>query len=193
MTIGGAITLAYAALFSTIEEQFLYFLYVPAILSLVVATSIFLQRSRGARVDPRTMWSSAPARVAVIVLCAFVLYDLGLWINTRTSRDSGLQQAVTWLQHDKGLSGPIANDTTVTTYLEQKSGLRAVAAGQPEQAAAEGVRYVTILSASVDGNYGYLDRTEANYYMTHGWLVFSTHDSTYGDIQIYRTTNPSLW
>lgn len=44
--------------------------------------------------------------------------------------------------------------------------------------AAEGVRYVTILSGSVDGNYGYLDRTEAGFYMTHGTLVFATHEST---------------
>ena len=49
VTIGGAITLAYAALFSTIEEQFLYFFYVPAILSLVVAATVIVQRARHVR------------------------------------------------------------------------------------------------------------------------------------------------
>src|ERR1019366_7988808 len=125
--------------FSTIEEQFLYFFYVPAILSLAVAVTGFVPRAHSARAQ---LWR----RLGMAVLCLFLLYDLGLWVQTRTSRDNGLQQVVTWLKHDRDLSGPVANDTTVTAYLEQRSGLKAVAAGRPALAAAEGVRYVTILS-----------------------------------------------
>ena len=194
VTIAGAGTLAYAVVFGTIEEQFLYLLYVPAILSVAVAATVFISRQRGTHFgEARHRSAQFWVRSIGAILAVFIVYDFGLWVHTRSEADNGMLRVVSFFQHQTRDPGVIGNDTPVTGYAEQRAGYQAILMGTPAAAAAAHVQYVTILSVSVDGGYGSLDRAQANFYETHGRLVFHFHDSTYGTIGVYRTDNPSIW
>jgi 4-amino-4-deoxy-L-arabinose transferase-like glycosyltransferase len=194
ITFAGAGTLAYAAAFGTIEEQFLYLLYVPAILSLVIGATVFIQQRRTAGAAEKTSRHARRwVRGMAAFLALFVAYDLGLWVHTRSQPDNGIQRVVRFFQHQTRNPGVIGNDTPVTGYAEQRAGYQAVLIGSPATAAAARIRYVTILSVSVDGLYGSLNRSQARFYEAHGHMVYSFHDATYGSIRVYQTNDPSIW
>ncbi|MGH8918831.1 MAG: hypothetical protein ACRD0H_10955 [Actinomycetes bacterium] len=201
VTLFGAATVFYALFFGTIEEQFLYFLLVPALLSLAMGGTLRAERVAGAgagRPGTRT-WAKARLRTrartrTLLVLLAIVsLYNLGVWAHVRSSPDNGLQRVTAWFQQHDPNPGLIGNDTQVTVYALQHSGLPATLIGAPRAAAAERIRYLTVLPTETAGNYGALDQAQEKFYEDHGQRVFSFHEATFGDVQIYRTTDPSVW
>ncbi|MGH9095458.1 MAG: ArnT family glycosyltransferase, partial [Acidimicrobiales bacterium] len=201
VTLFGAATIFYALFFGTIEEQFLYFLLVPALLSLAMGGTLLAERVAGAgagRPGTRT-WAKARLRTrartrTLLVLLAIVsLYNLGVWAHVRRSPDHGLQRVTAWCQAHDPNPGLIGNDTQVTVYALQHSGLPATLIGAPRAAAAEHIRYLTVLPTETAGNYGALDQAQEKFYEDHGRRVFSFHEATFGDVQIYRTTDPSVW
>jgi hypothetical protein len=187
VTLSASLTLVYAVLFGTIEEQFLYFMMVPAILSVASAAVLAVGSIPGP--IRRGRWSR---RIAVLLAITLV-YDGGLWVQTRASADNGAQRVVEWFAAHDPHPGLIGDDTEAITYALQHYGYGAVNIPAPADAQRLKVRYLTVLSKQVAGNYGYLDADQAAFYERYGQLVFSFHESTYGDVQIYRTTNTTIW
>lgn len=188
VTACGAVTIFYELFFGTIEEQFLYFLIVPAMLTLAVGTTVVIERHRSQ--ERANRW----ARVALAVLVVLSCYNLAVWVNTRTSADNGEQRITEWFRQHAQHPGMIGNDTEVTVYALELTGFKAVPmSGTPSVAAAEHVRYLTVLPVETAGNYGTLTKSEERFYERHGKRVFSFRENTYGDVQIYKTTDPRLW
>jgi hypothetical protein len=189
VTLAGAISLAYSVIFGTVEEQMLYFMYIPAILSLMAALVVFA-RSRF------HTYSTANHRFRRVVASAVVLfsvYDLGVWAQIRSAPDNGIQRALTWFQTYAPHPGVIANNTEVTTDLLVRSGFQAMSLTDPQTAARQHVRYLVLLSSTLVGNYGSLNRAQAQFYEHFGQPVFQFHESTYGEVSIYETTDPDVW
>jgi 4-amino-4-deoxy-L-arabinose transferase-like glycosyltransferase len=189
VTLAGAISLVYAVLFGTIEEQMLYFMYVPALLALM-ATVVILAR---ARYVERPKANHRLRRAVAWGVLLFAVYDLGVWVSVRSTQNDGLQRVTKWFAANAPHPGVIANDTEVTMLLLQRSGFAATQISTPETAAAEHVRYLTILSASLVGNYGSLNPAQAAFFAHYGRLVYQYRESTYGTISIYQTINPAVW
>jgi hypothetical protein len=183
----GAITIFYSVFFGTIEEQFLYFLLVPAILSLAVGVTVFVERRRGRAGSPS--WG----RIALVLLAVMTCYNLGLWVVTRTTPDNGQQRIAAWFSAHAPHPGIIGNDTQVTVYALQRTGFEAVTMSTPAVAAALHIEYLTVLPVETAGNYGAITEAQERFYERHGRRVFSFSEPTYGDVQIYRTTDPSVW
>ena len=188
VTVCGGLTVFYALFFGTIEEQFLYFLFVPALLSLAVGVADGVRRRAALR--PRR----TPAHFLALGLLAVVgCYDLGVWAHIRTSPDNGQQRIAAWFAAHAPHPGIIGNDTQVTVYTLQRTGFDAVLMGSPAAAAAEHIRYLTVLPTETAGNYGALSPAQEQFFEAHGRRVFSFHEATYGDVQIYETTDPAAW
>jgi 4-amino-4-deoxy-L-arabinose transferase-like glycosyltransferase len=189
VTLAGAISLLYAVLFGTIEEQMLYFMYVPALLAFMAAVVIL---ARTCCVE-RPKANHRLRRVVAWGVILFAVYDLGVWVSVRSTQNDGLQRVTNWFASNAPHPGVIANDTEVTMLLLQRSGFAATQISTPETAAADHVRYLTLLSASLVGNYGSLNLAQAAFFEHYGRLVYRYHESTYGTVSIYETNNPAVW
>ena len=198
VTFGGAVTLGYAVLFGTIEEQFLYYLYVPALLSMVLG-AVFGTR-RLLESGASTWWR----RAAVACLVVFVLYDFGVWVQIRTTPDNGLQRMVSWFHTHAPEAGTISNNGDASAYMLQRDGFpKEILAGTPRSMAKDHVRYLVVLKSIAVGNYSEegvggipgsgIGARQVSYYANHAREVFSFPEATYGRVTIYETDNPSLW
>ncbi len=187
VTVCGGLTVFYALFFGTIEEQFLYLLFVPALLSLAVGVAEGIRRR--SVLGPRR----ATHFVAVGLLAVVACYDLGVWAHIRTSPDNGQQRIAAWFATHAPHPGIIGNDTQVTVYTLQRTGFDAALMGSPAAAAAEHIRYLTVLPTETANSYGALSQAQERFFEAHGRRVFSFHEATYGDVQIYETTDPAAW
>jgi hypothetical protein len=185
VTMAGVITLVYAGLFGTIETQMFYFPAVPALLSLSIAVT---SRDRALGTRGIIIRRSVMGLFVLVLLC-----EGAVWVNFRTTPDAGMTRLVTWFQSHEPHSGVIANTTDVPQLLLQRYGYDTVAAATPQQSRTEHVRFLTILSASVSGNYSTLTSGETRWYESHGRLVYKTSDRSYGEISVYRTKNSAQW
>lgn len=183
----GAVTVFYALFFGTIEAQFLYYLLAPAFLTLVIGTTLFVERRRPIR--RFRQWRS----LATLLLAVICLVDLGIWAHTRTRPDNGEQRIAQWFHQHAPHPGLIDNDTQVTVYALKLSGFQAASVGSLQQAAADHIRYLTVLPVEVAGNYANLTSGQEQRFIQHGRRVFSFYEPTYGNIQIYETTDPRIW
>ena len=189
VTLAAAIALAYGIFFGTLEEQMLYFMYVPALVALVAAV-VILARS----LYPDRPFANHRFRrgVAAAVLL-FSAWDVAVWFQVRSTPNDGLRRVAAWFHTHVPHPGVIANDTEVTKLILQRSGFRAIQIADPASAAAVHVRYLTILSVSLKGNYGTLTPAQAQFYEHYGRLVYRYQESTYGTMSVYETTDPAVW
>lgn len=183
----GALTVLYALLFGTIEEQFLYFLIVPAILSLCVGAHEWARRRR-------TVFRARRfAAVALGLLVVMLSYDLGLWAHVRTTPDNGQQRLVAWLSRHVPPGAVVDNDSEVTLLTLQIEGIPSVIAPTLAEARAAHVRYFTVLSYESTNRYSSVTLAQERVFERTGRLAWSFHDSTYGYVQVYVSDNPSRW
>jgi hypothetical protein len=189
VTLAAAVSLAYGVFFGTLEEQMLYFMYVPALVALVAAV-VLLARSV---YRDRPVANHRFRRGVAAAVLLFSVYDVGVWFQVRSTPNDGLRRVAAWFHANAPQPGVIANDTEVTMLILQRSGFQAIQIADPASAAARRVRYVTILSVSVKGNYGTLNPAQAQFYEHYGRLVYQYRESTYGTMSIYETTNPAIW
>jgi hypothetical protein len=175
-------------LFGTIEEQFLYILLIPALVAIAAASSDILRRRRSARRRMRTL----PVFVAIGFI-AISLYDVGVWAYTRSRPDNGLARTVSFLKANVPHKDVVATNALVSTYVLEHSSIPAVTLTTPSAAAHSHVRYLTVLSAELQGHYGAIDVQQARWYAAHGRVIFSFDEATYGKILVYETTNSAAW
>lgn len=183
--VGGGLTVFYALFFGTIEEQFLYFVLVPTLIALPLGASLFLER----RPSGQRRWQRIAA-AAMVVVCA---YNLGVWGWVHTHPDNGQQRIATWFRQHDPHPGLIGNDTDVTALILYRMGFQTTAMPHAGVAASEHIRYLTVLPTETQQDAGDLSPSREAFYEQNGHRVFSFHESTYGDVQIYETNNPQVW
>jgi 4-amino-4-deoxy-L-arabinose transferase-like glycosyltransferase len=189
VALAGTVTLVYSVAFGTIEEQMLYFMYVPAIVALMAAVVVFAR----SRYEARPLANHRGRRAVALVVVLFTLYDAVVWGRARAVPNDGMARIVAWFESHAPHPGVIANDTEVTALVLRRSGFQAVIVAGRQSAAAAHVRYLTVLSASLVGHYGALDSAQAAFFAHYGRLVYQYRESTYGTMSIYETTAPRIW
>ena len=189
VTLAGTISLGYSVAFGTVEEQMLYFMYIPAILSLMAALVVFARST----FDSYSTANHRFRRGVALAVLLFSVYDFGVWAQIRSTPDNGIQRVVTWFQTHEPNPGVIGNNTEVTQDLLVRMGFQATSMTDPQTAAQQNVRYLIVLSSTLVGNYGSLTKEQAAFFEHYGKLVFDYHENTYGEVSIYQTTNPGIW
>jgi 4-amino-4-deoxy-L-arabinose transferase-like glycosyltransferase len=194
-----AVTLGYALTLGTLEEQELYLLIVPSLLTIPLAATLL----RGASLDRRR--SAAARRHAMprsAVISAALALALSLSLNLAT--------CVQWLrQPDDGVAQllrymavHVPAGARVTGAADWPQGPIDIAqyalAGPynvglwvtPAARSREHVSYVVVPWAEVNEGYSSLTASEVRHLVDHGRLVFSFHGRTYSDLALYRLPLP---
>lgn len=187
----GIATLGYAVSLGTIEEQFLYYLYVPVLLVLPVAVAVMLRQwtVRGGRRRAR-FWRAA----ACALLIGLVVYDATVAWQIRATPDNGEQRLVTWFEHHAPHPGLIANDTNATTLLLQASDFTSETVPPSLRTMArDHVRYVTISSLEMNEGYDTAPKPELRTIERTATAVYSVTGRFYGTLTVFRTDDPRLW
>lgn len=186
-TLGGTVTVVYAAFFSTIEDQFLYFVTVPAIATAVLGSWRLITSSSYAGIRRRFVAAVVASLVLVLVL------DGAAWLRTRLVPDDAQEQAVTWLTNHvrDGATVAVTGDTTPATLVG--SGLSTVPlTARPERLREDRVRYAVVLTKLVDQ--GYVDFPPGrglSWYEARSTRVFAAPSRSYGMVLILRSKSPA--
>ena len=186
--VSAIVFLGYSLTFGTIEEQFLYFMIVPAILSTAVAAGELWRRT-----TVRPARRRGIGHALVIGLAALCVWNSAVWFQIRTTPDNATQAAVTWLQHNSAGGSPIGVTSAPQAYAIWISGLSTVSLGSPESMALAHVRFAVLSSRNTALNYAYVGPQQAAWYHKHGRVVFTFDSASQGVLAIYQTSDPALW
>lgn len=104
--------LAYCILFGTLEEQFFYYLVVPALLVIGVAAGLLLRSAR-----PGTRFT-AIMRLSLVLICIIVLsWNSYQWARSRMHPDNGYEQAVIYIETMLPPDARVASTSEVGQFL----------------------------------------------------------------------------
>lgn len=171
-----AAALAYAGLFGTLEEQFLYLLVLPNLLTLAMAASLLARRRR----------LPAVLRIGVaVVLAAALCLDVGNYVNGRIRPDDGYAQ----LRNFMATHVPAGSTVTVPnggTELALNDRYRVGPWTTPGDLQANNVHYLVVPWKTVQQGYAYLGVDTVTRLADSGQKLFSFSGRTYGELALYE-------
>ncbi|WP_030433999.1 ArnT family glycosyltransferase [Actinoplanes subtropicus] len=183
-TAGGLLIMAYGLALGTVEEQFLYFLAVPAIMSL--ATAAHRLRTRAAR-------PAGLRRVAFSAFAVLLAVELFSWGSVHAEADDSQHRAYEWLIRNAPAGSIVAWVASQSEVTLRGSGLVTTPVGTPAEMAAKQVTYLLVLDKTVREGYAPVPAADIDWYAAHSTKVFSATGRSFGGVAIYRTTDVSLW
>jgi hypothetical protein len=208
VTAGAVVLVGYSLVFGTIEEQFLYYLSIPAIIASAVVVPGAVRRVLGpAAWRPPTPTGSHFRRVpespslrrrttaVVASLMAVTLIWNGVaWIDTQSHSVDEMQQLTSWMQAHVPAGSSIAYAEGVIQFALEYQGFRAVPLGFPRNMAADGVRYLVAIPKEVEGNYAFVSPQSYQYFLDNGRTVYQTSSSDFaGNIVVTEPDNTAAW
>ena len=183
-----AVTLGYAVVLGTLEEQELYLLAIPSLLIIPVAVTL-LRDQAGARSGYRGEGRRRPPRavlltVALAMLTSLNLITCGQWLR---QPDDGFARLTQFMSAGvpAGSRVGIIDDDFESPYVlggRYDVGLW----DTPAAIARNRVRYLVVEWALVDEGYSSLTAADVRRLVVHAQPVFSFRGRTYGDLQLFR-------
>jgi 4-amino-4-deoxy-L-arabinose transferase-like glycosyltransferase len=183
-TASSALMLGYDLLFGTIEEHFLYFLAVPALLSVAVG---------GYRLTQLAPRPTETSRVLLAGLAIVLMFHGYGWARTQASPDDGEHRAYQWLMANAPAGSKVAWIAGQAELALAGSHLQAVPLGTPAQMAAQNVTYLFTVSRIVEQGYSFATPESVGWFARRGSKVFSFMGRSSGEVAIYQTDNASVW
>jgi len=183
--------IAYSIVIGTLEDQFFYFIVVPAILSTASVAAIIVRRARAgapliaiasptdriaiavARTLRRhdTLRAGAPARGALIAAgLLFLVWSGAIWGQIHFTPDNGYEHVLAYFTANVPLDRQVAATTETSQFM-----LRPYVAGNwgtvPELRG-HAVEYVVISKREVEGGYGTARQDFYTWLQQHGDVVY---------------------
>jgi hypothetical protein len=197
MTTAGAVLLGYSVAFGTIEEQFLYFLILPSILSLAIGgpslvryCTEFFKRGFGSFVP----LSRARLRMICVGILSFVLVWNGVvWVHGRVTTSDQLAALTTWIDRNIPRTQTIAEAQGVVEFALEGDGYPVIGLGFPNIMAADHIQYVVVIPKEFEEGDNYVTRQSFEFFITHGTVVFRSKASNSEYVEVVKTSNPRLW
>jgi 4-amino-4-deoxy-L-arabinose transferase-like glycosyltransferase len=170
--------LGYIVVLGTLEEQFFYFLIVPAILATTVCARLILEAEV---LDARVR--RALLGVTVLLAVAFVSWTGYVWTQIHFAADNGYERAAAYVKEiPEEYSVGVANDTTQFVMGDLLVSRKVY--GSVEELRADRVDYVVISSKLVEQGYG----PSPEFYRwvkSHGKLVYGFVGRSFGLMGVY--------
>jgi len=179
---------AFVALFGSGNDQFFYFLLLPAII--LIGYALVLLNAREWQWTPaQRRWIKAtPVGLLVVIL----LTNLFLWWTTYgVGSDDGYSRLAAYVEQNVPAGTPInaSGDALKFRYFFPKHPVTNV--GIPEAAVGSGVRYFVLAPKDVEGRFGNITPELADWITDHGVRLFSAEGASYGDIHLYYVEPPA--
>jgi 4-amino-4-deoxy-L-arabinose transferase-like glycosyltransferase len=192
-----AVTLGYALVLGTLEEQELYLLIVPSLAIIPVAAALLPGAGPARRKSMVGRYRGASRTVAITAAFTLALsLNLATCVRWLQQPDDGFAQVLSYM------AAHVPAGARVTDAADAPPGPMDVVHYTPVSryhvglwltpAARHGehVRYVVVPWAEVNDGYSYLTLTQVRHLVSHGRLVFSFHGRTYGNLALYRLPLP---
>lgn len=187
LQIAAAVTLGYALALGTLEEQELYLLLVPSLLTVPVAATLWRGHLGRRRELPRT------ATISAVVILALGL-NLATYVQWLLQPDNGYARLSQYMAaHVPAGAAVIAIDGTNERGVTEWVLPGRYHVGRwvtPADRSRERARYVVVPWAEVSQGYVYLSPAEVLALVRQGRRVFSFRERTYGDLVLYQLPLP---
>jgi hypothetical protein len=189
------VTLGYALVFGTLEEQELYLLTIPSLLLVPVAARLAYRPS------PDRRWHAWQRRltarwrpVAVAGLVLAVSLNAATWAQWRLRPDDGYALLLRYMAaHIPAGTTITAVDGTTSDGITQYALAYRYNVGRwvtPAARCREHVRYVVVPWLEILDHYSYYSPARVRQLVRPGQLLFSFHGPTYSDVTLYRIPLP---
>lgn len=189
------VTLGYALLFGTLEEQELYLLIIPSLLLVPVAIRLMYRPGPARREHAwqrRLASRWRPVAIAGVVLAMSL--NAATWVQWRQRPDDGYAQLLRYMAaHIPAGTTITAVDGTTSDGITQYALAYRYNVGRWVTSTArcrEHVSYVVIPWLEVLEHYSYYSPARVRDLVRHGQLLFSFHGPTYSDVTLYRIPLP---
>jgi 4-amino-4-deoxy-L-arabinose transferase-like glycosyltransferase len=187
LQIAAFLTLGYALFVGTLEEQALYLLLVPSLLTVPVAATLWRGHLGRHRQLPRTALLSA---VAILMIGI----NFATCVQWLTQPDNGYARLRQYLAaHVPAGSAIVAADGTSERGISEWALSDRYRIGRwatPAARARARARYVVVPWATIKLGYGHLSMAQAEALVRQGRPVFIFHERTYGDLVLYQLPLP---
>ena len=171
--IGAMPLLAYSATLGANEEQFYYYLLIPAALALGVAANAAWRA--GGRLIRRTL---------LVVAIVWAASDMTNWVVLHTGQDNGVQQMDQWMREHVAEGTTIGVTNSVQRdFLERYNMVDDVSIGALDSA--RGARYLVVFDRQVQQGYAFIGPDDLAEQVRHRPRVFSTYGRSNGEIDVY--------
>lgn len=172
-----AVTLAYALLFGTLEEQALYLLVVPTLISLVLAA-------------PAVRRPPTRAGVATAVALTLALgFSGAAYATGRITPDDGYGRLRAYMAEHvppRAAVSTVGGDSDLILTDRYRVGTWVT----PQERAYVQARYAVIFPQAVEHGYSTATPEQARALMREGRLLFAFHGRSYGTITLYELPLP---
>lgn len=176
----GYALLAFGIAVGAVEEQFFYYLAIPALLSAAVAWA-HLARAKEliSRRYKAVLMTATMIGVGLIVLSAF------MWTQTHFVPDNGFEELRAFMERSVPIGSRVAVSTDTAEFLMDgyDSGLWGTSVAQLR---AHRAQYVQISTKQVEGGYGVARPPFYAWLVRHAEPVFAFDGRTYGTLALYR-------
>jgi Dolichyl-phosphate-mannose-protein mannosyltransferase len=186
------LTLAYAVVLGTLEEQELYLLIVPSLLVIPVAAVLFDESQRSRRQARQRRQGILQKRVVIAALLLALSINLATCLQWLSRPDDGWALLFSYMAAHvpAGTAVGATDDDISATYglagSYQVEVLANPAAGSPEH-----VRYIVVEWSQIDEGYSTLTPSEVRHLVGGDQLVFSFRGRTYGQLALYKLPLPA--
>jgi 4-amino-4-deoxy-L-arabinose transferase-like glycosyltransferase len=177
---GSAYTLlAYSVVFGTLEEQFFYYLVVPSIASIAVASTMLYRETLIPQRYRRLCLSFGSFLVVL-----FVAWSGAIWLRVHTTPDNGYQHVVSYLNENvpRGTHISVTTDTAQFIMTGYVSGVWVT----PEQLQDHHVEYVVVSTSAIDKGYSFVGQDMLTWLEGHAQLTYAFDGPTFGSLRVYR-------
>jgi hypothetical protein len=173
---------AFTALVGSGNDQFFYYLLVPAIFLVGYAVSL---PSVFTRYHKLQNWLRLG--ITVLILVGMVPYNVYQWVKTFGSgQDNAYYQLAQYADSSLPTGAPInaTGDPIKFRYFLPSHPITTVAT--PDQALLQGVHFYALAPKDVQSHYGNITDQMENWIETNGTLLAHFSGNSYGDIYLYR-------
>lgn len=186
--------MAYAVAAGTLEEQFFYFLVVPAMASTAGAIVLlrrghlvegFLGATRPARWGRRLLLSRAgrwAGRMGSVAVALFVVWTSYVWIDVRTTPDNGYERTLAYLDANVREGARIGVTTETAEFLLDR--FRVTVVTSVEDIRVMDAEYVLVSDRLTDLGYSTIDESVLGWLTENGETVYSTTGPSFGTLSV---------
>ena len=170
--------LTYSIIFGTLEEQFFYFLVVPAIPGIVVAASVVLRTTSLSTALHRTA-----GYLSAVICVAFSLWSGYIWLAIHTSPDDGYPRVRNYMLSQIPAGSRVGVTTEPAVFL--MDGFASGSWGTPAALRENRAEYVLVSTKEMAQGLGYADPTLGDWLKTNGEAIFSFTGRSNGTLILY--------
>lgn len=170
--------LSFSVVFGTLEEQFFYYLIIPALIATAVGFTFWLGATE-------VRWKRQALKLCFGLLSVLFLgWTSTIWYDVHFTATNASEALQAYLRQNVPLNSRISTTTEESQFLT--TGYRTGVWTTPKVLQLNQARYVILSTKQTANGYGFAKPPLEKWLDQHGSLAFSTPSRVYGSLNLYR-------